>query len=106
MAAGESAARASSPQPSGANTKNTDAGSITINNFAFTPKSIRVRAGQRVSWLNHDDEAHRIVSAQGSFAPSPVLDSKATYAVTLAAKGTYPYFCSLHPTMTGQIIVE
>jgi Icc protein len=105
MAAGEAAARASSPQPSAA-TKSTAAGSITINNFAFTPKSIRVPAGQRVTWLNHDDEAHRIVSAQGSFAPSSVLDSKATYSVTLAAKGTYPYFCSLHPTMTGQIIVE
>jgi plastocyanin len=106
MAAGEAAARASSPQPSSANTNSADAGAITINNFAFTPKLLRVHAGQRVSWLNHDDEAHRIVSAQRSFAPSPVLDSKATYSVTLATKGAYPYFCSLHPTMTGEIIVE
>src|SRR6266513_1927005 len=102
MAEGEAAARAaasSTPQQATVN------GQITIANFAFTPKGLTVAAGKTVTWVNHDDTAHRIKSANDQFASSPVLDTRATYAATFAKAGEYPYFCSIHPTMTGKIIV-
>ena len=108
MAAGEATARAAAHEASSASTAGAtaNAGTIGIDNFAFTPKVARVRAGERVTWTNHDDVPHRIQSANGRFAPSAVLDTKGTYALSLTAAGEYPYFCSLHPTMTGTIVVR
>jgi plastocyanin len=57
-----------------------------------------------VTWLNHDDVPHRIKSANDRFASSGVLDTKANFAATFSQPGQYPYFCSIHPTMTGKIV--
>jgi len=103
MAAGEAAARAVAAK---ATTAPMGAGAISIDNFAFSPRRLVVPAGQRISWTNHDDVPHRIQSVNGAFPPSAVLDTRASYALTLPAKGEYRYFCSLHPTMTGTIIIE
>jgi Icc protein len=107
MAAGEAAARAST-QSAGAGAPTTLAkpGAVAITNFAFTPPSIQISAGDRVSWTNDDDVPHRIQSANSAFAPSAVLDTKASYEVALTRPGEYKYFCSLHPTMTGTIVVR
>jgi plastocyanin len=102
MAQGEAAARAAAssiPAQAAVNDQ------ITIANFAFTPKALTVAAGKTVTWVNRDDTAHRIKSANGQFASSPVLDTRASYPATFAKAGEYPYFCSIHPTMTGKIIV-
>ncbi|MFN2602156.1 MAG: metallophosphoesterase [Gemmatimonadaceae bacterium] len=102
MAEGEAAARAAAaslPQQATVNDQ------IAIANFAFTPKALTVAAGKTVTWINRDDTAHRIQSANGQFASSPVLDTRASYPATFAKAGEYPYFCSIHPTMTGKIIV-
>jgi plastocyanin len=101
MAAGEAAARASSTQQQQPN----GAAQITIGNFAFNPKMLNVAPGKTVTWVNHDDVPHRIMSANNGFPPSSVLDTKATYGATFAKPGEYPYFCSIHPTMTGKIVV-
>jgi plastocyanin len=82
------------------------AGQITIDNFSFGPRSLTVTAGTEVTWVNHDDVPHQIVSTEKRFAPSPVLDTDQRYAATLRAPGTYGYFCSIHPTMTGTITVQ
>jgi plastocyanin len=109
MADGEAHARAA---VSAAGTANASAPSaagsaqIGIDNFAFTPRTITTRVGQPVTWTNHDDVPHRIQSSNQGFAPSGVLDTKGAYSVTLATAGEYPYFCSLHPTMTGKILVK
>jgi len=102
MAQGESAARASAASTPAQATVNDQ---IAIANFAFTPKALTVAAGKTVTWVNRDDTAHRIKSANGQFASSPVLDTRASYPATFAKPGEYPYFCSIHPTMTGKIIV-
>jgi Icc protein len=102
MAQGEAAARASAskaPAPAAVTDQ------ITIDNFAFSPKALTVAAGKTVTWVNRDDTAHRIKSANNQFASSPVLDTRASYPATFAKAGEYPYFCSIHPTMTGKIIV-
>jgi plastocyanin len=110
MAAGEAGARAAAMVGEGATGASAvkppqGAGQIGIDNFAFNPKTLTVKAGQPVMWTNHDDVPHRIQSANDKFPPSTVLDTKALYTVTLTAAGEYPYFCSLHPTMIGTIIV-
>ncbi|MEP6731699.1 MAG: metallophosphoesterase [bacterium] len=105
LAAGEATARGTAGEKA-KDMSPAGAGEIGIDNFAFSPKTITVAAGHPVTWINHDDVPHRIQSADGKFAPSKVLDTKGTFATTLSKAGEYPYFCSLHPTMTGRITVR
>jgi 3',5'-cyclic-AMP phosphodiesterase len=78
---------------------------IGIDNFNFTPRTITVRAGTEVTWINNDDVPHLIVNVQNKFKQSPVLDTDQRYSTTLSKPGTYTYFCSLHPKMQGAIVV-
>lgn len=78
---------------------------VAIDNFAFTPRTLAVAAGAEVTWVNHDDVPHTIVSVEQAFPGSPVLDTGRTYRARLARPGTYRYFCSIHPTMTGTLVV-
>jgi amicyanin len=77
---------------------------VTIDNFTFSPPELTVKVGDTVTWTNHDDIPHTIVSA-GKFR-SKTLDTDNTYSFTFASAGDYKYFCSLHPHMTGMIKVE
>jgi amicyanin len=78
--------------------------SVKIDNFTFGPQELKVKAGTTVTWTNGDDIPHTIVSINNF--RSKVLDTDGTYSYTFAAPGTYTYFCSLHPHMTGTIVVE
>lgn len=107
FAAGEAAARAhaaSSPQPASGPGSST-ANEVTIDNFAFNPKIVSVAAGSKLTWRNRDDVPHKIQSADGRFAASPLLDTKGTYTASFPEPGEYPYFCSLHPVMQGKVVV-
>ena len=77
---------------------------VTIDNFTFTPASVTVKVGDTVTWTNRDDIPHVVVSA-GKFR-SKALDTDNSFSFTFTAAGDYPYFCSLHPHMTGMIKVE
>ena len=77
---------------------------VKIDNFRFAPAELRVAAGARISWTNHDDIPHNVVAANKAFA-SPVLDTGETFSQTFPAPGEYEYYCSLHPKMTGKLIV-
>lgn len=77
---------------------------VTIDNFTFTPAELTVKAGDTVTWTNHDDVPHTVVSA-GKFR-SKALDTDNSFSFTFTAAGDYQYFCSLHPHMTGMIKVE
>jgi len=77
---------------------------VTIDNFTFTPAELTVKVGDTVTWTNHDDIPHTVVSA-GKFR-SKALDSNDSFTFTFATAGDYKYFCSLHPHMTGLIKVE
>ena len=76
----------------------------SIDNFSFTPAMTSVAAGTTISWMNHDDIPHKVVSTEQKFK-SPVLDTGEQFSYRFDAPGTYKYFCSIHPRMTGQIIV-
>ncbi|NVN87686.1 MAG: cupredoxin family copper-binding protein [Rhodopseudomonas sp.] len=78
--------------------------SVTIDNFTFAPAQLTVKVGSTVTWTNHDDIPHTVVSA-GKFK-SKTLDTDDSYSFTFATAGDYKYFCSLHPHMTGTIKVE
>ena len=77
---------------------------VTIDNFTFTPPELNLKVGDTVTWTNHDDIPHTVVSA-GKFR-SKAMDTDNTFSFTFAAAGDYKYFCSLHPHMTGMIKVE
>jgi plastocyanin len=78
--------------------------SVTIDNFTFTPAEMTVKVGTTVTWTNHDDIPHTVVSA-GKFR-SKTLDTDDKYSFTFTTPGDYKFFCSLHPHMTGMIKVE
>jgi plastocyanin len=78
---------------------------VKIDNFTFAPQRITVKAGVTVTWINDDDIPHTIASSSKLFK-SKVLDSEDKFSFTFTTPGTYEYFCSLHPHMTGAIVVE
>ena len=79
---------------------------VVIDNFIFSPKTFTVPAGATVTWTNHDNVPHVITSADDQFKKSPVLKTGQRFSNAFATAGTYSYFCSIHPRMTGKIIVK
>ena len=90
--------------PLGAFSAQADEVKVTIDNFTFTPPELKLKVGDTVTWTNHDDIPHTVVSA-GKFR-SKTMDTDNTFTFTFTAAGDYKYFCSLHPHMTGMIKVE
>ena len=78
---------------------------IEIKDFAFNPQTITVKSGEKVTWINRDEEPHTIVSVGKQFKKSTALDTDQEFTITTGAPGTYTYFCSVHPKMTGTIVV-
>ena len=88
-----------SDQPSGPNAE------VKIDNFSFAPETIKVSLGTTVTWTNRDDIPHTVVSTDGVFK-SKVRDTDEKFSFTFTKAGTYPYFCSVHPKMTGKVVVQ
>ena len=78
---------------------------VKIDNFTFSPKSLSIARGTTVTWVNRDDVPHTVKSTEKKFK-SGTLDTDDTYSFTFTEPGTYPYFCTVHPHMTGEIIVK
>jgi plastocyanin len=98
LSAGSSSLKAND-QPSAANV------AVKIDNFVFGPQAITVPVGTTVTWTNSDDIPHTAVSTDGVFK-SKVMDTDEKFSYTFTKAGTYPYYCSVHPKMTGQIVVK
>jgi plastocyanin len=79
---------------------------IVIKDFHFTPETLTVKSGEKVTWINRDEEPHTVVSVEKQFKKSSALDTDQEFTITAGAPGTYTYFCSVHPKMTGTIVVE
>jgi plastocyanin len=86
-------------QPSAANAE------VKIDNFVFGPQTITVPVGTTVTWTNKDDIPHTTVSTDGVFK-SKVMDTDETFSYKFTKPGTYSYFCSVHPKMTGKVVVQ
>jgi plastocyanin len=78
---------------------------VKIDNFSFGPAAITVSSGTTVTWTNRDDIPHTVVSDDKVFK-SKVLDTDEKFSYTFGKPGTYPYFCSVHPKMTGKVVVQ
>jgi plastocyanin len=78
---------------------------VKIDNFSFGPGTLTVPVGTTVTWTNRDDIPHTVVSTEGAFK-SKVLDTDEKFSFTFSKAGTFPYFCSIHPKMTGKVIVQ
>ena len=78
---------------------------IDITAHAFGTPELTVSPGTTVTWTNRDEDAHTVTSTTNVFR-SPGLDSGDTYAYTFKEPGTYKYFCTLHPLMTGKVVVR
>ena len=79
---------------------------VTIDNFSFSPSTLTLSVGATATWINHDNVPHVVLSAGNQFEESTVLKTGQTFSHTFMATGTYSYFCSIHPRMTGKIIVK
>ena len=79
---------------------------IEIKDFAFNPPTLTVKSGEKITWINRDEEPHTVVSVEKQFKKSNALDTDQEFSITVGAPGTYTYFCSVHPKMTGTIVVE
>ena len=78
---------------------------VKIDNFTFNPQQFTVKAGATVVWTNGDDIPHTVTSKTMAFR-SKALDTDDKFSFTFATPGSFPYFCALHPHMTGTIVVE
>ena len=78
---------------------------VKIDNFVFGPQTITVPVGTTVTWTNSDDIPHTSVSTDGVFK-SKVLDTDEKFSYTFTKPGTYPYYCTIHPKMTGKVVVQ
>jgi plastocyanin len=78
---------------------------VKIDNFSFSPAALTVKAGTQITWTNGDDIPHTVVSGDQAFK-SKVLGSGEKFTFTASKPGTYSYSCSIHPNMTGKVVVE
>lgn len=98
LAAGSPAVNAAD-QPPATNSE------IKIDNFSFGPQTVTVPVGATVTWTNHDDIPHTSVSTDGLFK-SKVMDTDEKFSYTFTKAGSYPYYCTIHPKMTGTVVVK
>jgi len=83
------------------------AAEVKIDNFSFAPTTLTVSPGATVTWTNRDDIPHTVVSTDDpKIFKSKVLDTGENFSFTFSKIGTYAYFCSLHPKMTGKVVVQ
>ena len=78
---------------------------VKVDNFTFAPHPLTVPENGTVTWVNKDDVPHVIASSDELFK-SKALDTDDKYSCTFTKAGTYPYYCSVHPKMMGEIVVR
>ena len=78
---------------------------VVIDNFVYSPAPLTVKVGTQVTWINHDDIPHTVDSTQGKFK-SAALDTDDKFEFKFTEAGEYPFYCRIHPKMTGKIIVQ
>ena len=78
---------------------------VMIDNFVYNPVPLTIKVGTTVTWINHDDIPHTVDSTEGKFK-SAALDTDDKFEYRFTAAGEYPFYCRIHPKMTGKIIVQ
>lgn len=78
---------------------------VSIEAFAFTPSRVSVRAGTTVTFTNRDGFAHTVTAKDRTYDSATLAEGE-TFTHAYDEPGTYPYFCAIHNSMTGSIVVE
>ena len=78
---------------------------VKIDNFSFGPGTLAVAVGTTVTWTNHDDIPHTVVSTDDVFK-SKVMETDEQFSYTFTKSVTFSYFCSIHPKMTGKVVAQ
>ena len=78
---------------------------VMIDNFVYSPVPLTIKVGTTVTWTNHDDIPHTVDSTQGKFK-SAALDTDDKFEFKFTEAGEYPFYCRIHPKMTGKIVVQ
>ena len=78
---------------------------ILIDQFAFSPEEIRIKAGTEVIWKNRDSSGHTVTAEDGSFSSGTITEG-GEFKIRFAISGTYSYTCDMHSFMSGKIVVE
>ena len=103
---GDTAANAPASEGTG-RTVSAEPKQISIDNFKYVPDTLTVPAGTKVTWTNHDDMPHTVTStSKPRTLDSDALDTDGQFSHVFAEPGTYAYVCTVHPKMSGQVIVE
>lgn len=80
---------------------------VKIRGMTFEPATLEVSAGDTVVWINEDFVPHTATSSATPAAfDSGTLQPKQRWKFVAKAKGTFPYVCTLHPTMVGSLQVR
>ena len=72
---------------------------------SYNPNPIEIKVGDMVTWINDDSSRHTVTSSNDSTFDSDVLRTGETFSFTFDNVGEYPYFCTLHPSMVGTVVV-
>jgi plastocyanin len=83
-----------------------DSVEVKIDNFSFGAMKLSVSAGTTVTWINNDDVPHTVVSEDKTTFRSKALDTGDKFSYTFTKPGEYPYFCSVHPKMVAEVVVQ
>jgi plastocyanin len=79
---------------------------VQIDNYSFSPGDLIVPAGTTVTWINHDETPHTVVATGDPRAfRSGGLDTDDKFSFTFTKPGIYSYLCTVHPYMTGKVLV-
>jgi plastocyanin len=97
---------AATPTPAAPGAAATPANMILISNFAFSPATMTVAVGTKVTWMNQDSATHTVVSDDGKTFQSGGIAQGQTYSFTFTTAGTFAYHCSVHPQMKATITVQ
>ena len=95
----------STPVTSAASSTTSQATAVTIDDFSFDPTPVQVDIGASVTWTNAQSVAHTTTALDGGWDSSS-LETGSDFTVTFDAAGTFEYFCSIHPSMSGTIEVS
>jgi plastocyanin len=77
---------------------------VSIQNFAFSPATVTIKAGTTLTWTNHDQDPHTVSAMSGAFH-SPTLNTGQSYQHTFPTPGRFEYLCTIHPFMTATVVV-
>lgn len=78
---------------------------VNMQGMAFDPQTVTIKVGDTVTWTNKDDVSHNATAVDKSWK-TETFGKDGTGSVTFTTAGTFPYICTVHPNMTGTVIVQ